>query len=217
MLRGGNPATLELVPSGRARADRLTASPVLHTILAVGRLGRVIFGVLLMGLALSFALSELLGWVRSGPPVEDGTVLLYQVDEEEGEETQRYGVKIRFRARDDGTFRADIMAPHGVRGLNVNERLEPTVERDNAPLEFPTREGRPVEPGLLWLPPDRRVPGMNTLAGLVDGVVGRGRFEVWEVRQETGSVFFDVETGILVGFEVDVGKAKVKARLQGIY
>jgi len=170
-----------------------------------------------MVMVLSFAIPELVRWLSGGPPVEDGTVLIYQVDEETGNENKRYGVKVRFQERKEGVLRADIMTGHGVRSFNVTKTLEPTGELENDPLEFPTESGRAVEPGLLWLPEDRRVPGMNTVAGMVDGVVGRGRFQAWEVKQETGSVFYDQETGILVAFELETGRTKVKGTLQGIY
>lgn len=162
-------------------------------------------------------LPDLFTFALSSNPVEDGTQMLFQVEEQDGKERHRYGVKLRFKERPEGGFRLDIMAPHGVRSLNLDaDSLEPTADRDNDPLEFPTLTGVEVMPAIVWLAPSRRVPGMNCLTGIVTGMEGYGPWQTWQVAHQDGEFYFEVETGMLAGFEVEVGRTKVKARLRSL-
>jgi hypothetical protein len=155
------------------------------------------------------------GW---GHPVEDGTQMLFQVTEEDAKIRQRYGVKARFKARPEGGYRLDINTPHGVRLLNLDEEsLEPTADRDNDHLEFPTLSGVEVRPAMIWLPYGRRGPTLNCLTGVVMGLTSYGSGMAWEVAHQDGTFYFDEETGMLSGFQIQVGHTKIEARLRSLY
>lgn len=162
-------------------------------------------------------LPDLFTFALSSNPVEHGTQMLFQVEEDDGKEKHRYGVKLRFKERPEGGFRLDIMTPHAVRSLNLEaESLEPTADRDNDPLEFPTLTGVEVLPAIVWLHPSRRIAGMNCMAGLVAGMEGFGPWQTWQVAHPDGEFYFEVETGMLAGFEVEVGRTRVTARLRSL-
>ena len=122
---------------------------------------------------------------------------------------------MRFREREQGGFRLDVLSPHGVRSLNLEgDSLQPTADRDNDPLEIVTESGMEVAPAMVWLPPERRTPGKNCLTGLVMGIEGFGGRRAWQVMHPDGMVYFDVDTGILSGFELEYGRTRVSGRLR---
>ncbi len=155
------------------------------------------------------------GW---GHPIEDGTEMLFQVTEEDAKTRHRYGVKVRFKARPEGGYRLDIMADHGVRSLNLDEEsLEPTADRDNDLLEFPTLSKVQVRPALIWLPYARRGPTLNCLTGVVMGLTRFGNSLAWQVAHQDGHFYFNEQTGLLAGFKVQVGHTKIEARLRSLH
>lgn len=174
-----------------------------------------LFAVLVLGV---WVVPELYQLLFSSHPVEHGSRIIYRVKESlgNGSETS-FGVVLRFKERPQGGFQLVIDSPHGVRKLNVLEdTLLPTADRDNDPLEIPTKSGMQARPSMLWLPPDRRAPGKTCIAGRVLGVQSFAGMRAWQVGHPDGLVYFDEETGLLRGFELEYGLATVNGRLRSI-
>lgn len=179
---------------------------------------RAIVTAIVLAIAVAAFWPEWAGLGFGGPPVEDGTRLVFKTVEQTGASTRRYGTQLRFTLKDDKTFRLDIMTQQGVNSLDVfASNLDPTADPDNEPLQFPAvEEGVEVTPGLLWLPPSHRQAGMNTVSGQVMGIGGLGQWRVWKVLHAEGEVYYEVETGLLAGFDLLIARTRVTARLRAI-
>lgn len=175
-------------------------------------------GIALVLLLLFFAVPEVYTLFFSGHPVQDGTEMIFKIDERLGEGAERtYGVKLRFRKKPQGNFRLDVISPHGARSLDVREdSLVPTADPANDELEVATESGMEVRPRMVWLPLDRRVPGKNCRSGLVMGLENFAGRPAWQVMHPDGFVYFQEETGLLAGFELEYGSTKVEGRLRRV-
>ena len=180
----------------------------------VRRIAPLVIGAVFLGWVLFPDIGNLLFGTH---PVEDGTVLVFQIEETTNKLEERYGLRMRFREEADGGFHLDIISPHGARSLKLTDELEPIADPNQDRLEIPIIEkGIHFQPGALWLPYERREAGRNCLAGVVMGIYGYEQWKTWQVMHPDGIVHYEQESGLLVGFEFVIGFTTLKGRLRSL-
>ena len=108
-----------------------------------------------------------------------------------------------------------MKAEHGERLLRVDRHLQPHNMTDA--IEFPLSTGGVLQPGALWLPRGQREVGGMSHAGIVKRIVKYKMFKAIEVEGvEGGARYFELETGLLVGFEVQLNRTEIVGTLMSL-
>lgn len=146
-------------------------------------------------------------------PLQPGGQLVYGVSEVSRVARKAYPVRATLHKRPGDVLELQIASEHGERLVKVDRRLQPLDPIEV--IEFPLAlEEDDVTPGALWLPRADREIGRLSLAGLVRRIVRYKSFLAIEVEGvQEGKLYFEVDTGLLVGFEVKVGRLEVVGSL----
>ena len=148
-------------------------------------------------------------------PLQPGGRMVFGVTEAAGGKSKAYPLRIILHKRPAGFLEVEVKAEHGERLIKVDRQLLPLEPSEN--IEFPLALGGVLEPGALWLPPAERSPGWRSAAGLVRRIVKYKAFKTLEVEGvEGGARYFELDTGLLVGFEVRLRGLEVNGSLLSV-
>ncbi len=147
-----------------------------------------------------------------GAPVGPGQVLAYRVTESGpiGRRAWTLRVVLARAEQDDrllltvrgfGAASPTILVDRGLRPAQPGEFVE-------VPFAF----GQRFYPGLLWLPSEDRRIGKLCAAGRVERLTPFLDATAWEVTGDDGGRrLYDLDTGLLIGFEVTLGQTETYA------
>jgi len=134
---------------------------------------------------------------ESGPgaPVQAGSFMVYNIVETVGPSSIDYEVRVDV-AQNGGVYDLKVTSTRSGSApeqIKVDKSLIPS---DNVIKAF--------DLGRLWLPPEGRAPSKRTACGVVGEKRKYRNWEVWPVDGicglKNGSRFYEVNTGMLVGF-----------------
>lgn len=171
------------------------------------RLAVVVGLLIIVGL---FLIPDFLRDTRT--PLQPGGRLVYGLSEASPRGSKAYPLRVILHKRPAGFLELQVKSEHGERFLRVDSNLQPSNPIDN--IEFPLALGGDLQPGALWISSSERAVGGMSAAGLVRRVVKYKAFKAVEVEGVEGGLrFFEVDTGLLVGFEVKVGRHEIVGSL----
>ncbi|MEM7677275.1 MAG: hypothetical protein AAF449_14840 [Myxococcota bacterium] len=148
-------------------------------------------------------------------PLQPGGRMVFGVSEAAPGKAKAYPLRVMLHERNEGALELQVKAEHGERFILVNRQLQPMNPMEN--IEFPLALGGEITPGALWIPSAEREIGGMSEAGLVRRVTKYKSFKVVAVEGvEGGTRFFELETGLLVGFEIKVGRKEIVGSLLSI-
>ena len=151
-------------------------------------------------------------WQETDAPLQPGGQMIFGVTETAPSSAKAYPLRIMLHKRPAGFLEIQVQNEHGERLLRVDRKLRPFDPTDN--IEFPLAMGGVLEPGAVWIPSNEREIGWLSAAGFVRKVVKYNAFKALEVEGAEGGVrYFELETGLLVGFEVQIGNREIVGTL----
>jgi hypothetical protein len=153
----------------------------------------------------------------AGPtaPVQKGGYLVYAVSVSGPGASDTYDLRISF----DEVTGDGVSITSAAKDAKSNQKLTPNLLSTQGSLEFPLPgSASSLAAGMLWLPPDQRKSGLLTKAGTVDRQRKFDKWDVWEIAGRVGSTvgsrFYEVNTGMLVGFTQSSGAIEVGGKLK---
>ena len=171
------------------------------------RLAVIVGLVIIVGL---FLLPDF--WKDTRTPLQPGGSLVFGISEASPRGSKAYPLRVILHKKPEGILEIQVKSEHGERFLTVDRNLQPADPIDN--IEFPLALGGVLEPGALWISSSERAVGGMSAAGLVRRVVRYKAFKAVEVEGVEGGLrFFEVDTGLLVGFEVKIGRHEIVGSL----
>lgn len=149
------------------------------------------------------------------PPLDEGQAFSYVVAEFLDDTRRNYVLRARMREVADG-LELHMVTPHRTIKVPVDEKLEP-IDEKNLPIEFATvLTGTTAQPGLVWLPSKYREIGMEWRGNETRGVLFKDGHKVIEVTGKDGLPrYYELETGVLVDFRVEVNRVRIRGALVG--
>ena len=148
-------------------------------------------------------------------PLKPGGRIIYGVSEVEPTNRKAYALRVSLFKRPSGFLEIQAKADHGEHLVKVTPDLQPEDLMDA--IEFPLALGGALQPGSLWLQSgDREIGGMS-VAGQVKRIVTYKSHKAYEVEGiDGGNRYFELDTGLLVGFEVTIGRREIVGSLLSI-
>lgn len=157
--------------------------------------------------SIAIGLASLAGLVAFGckskpsevAPVQNGSFLKYSVQQSTmGNNPVGFDVALAFTAQGDDKLQIQFQSTRG---------SEPPITVDRA-LNPDDRTITAFSLGRLWIPTNTRRQGVVTDCGRVDKQRKFLKWEVWDIQgncvRSQGARYYDVNTGILVGFQVSI-------------
>lgn len=148
--------------------------------------------------------------VEDPAPVQTGSYLVYEVVEQSGDRRLVHQVRLDFTVSDD-TIAVNITGPKGKTSATTNRAGEPS----DAALKVELEMFEPFEFGLLYLATKDRRQGVTTPGGKVAKKRKWQGRDAWALQQQGGMLqrFYDVDLGVLTGWNLSSGAGDVSARL----
>ncbi len=154
-------------------------------------------------------------WKDTDTPLRPGARLTFAVSEASARGATAYLLRVRLHKRPAGFLELQVESEHGERLLKVDRKLRPQDMLDT--LEFPLSKNRILKPGTLWLPPSERQIGGMSGAGLVRKARRYATFRALEVEGvDGGQWYFDLSSGILVGFQYTERQHEIVGSLRSL-
>ncbi len=149
------------------------------------------------------------------PPLEEGQAFSFVVAEYQDDTRRNYVLRARMREVEDG-LELHMVTPHRTIKVPVDEKLRP-IDEKNLPIEFATvLTGTTAQPGLVWLPSEYRGLGVEWNGNETRGVLFKDGHKVIEVLGKDGMPrFYELETGVLVDFRIEVNRVRIRGSLVG--
>ncbi|MBK6690112.1 MAG: hypothetical protein IPG45_36950 [Deltaproteobacteria bacterium] len=152
-----------------------------------------------------------------GPPLKQGSVMTYAVTETTAEQERAYTVRFAFIGTADDRVAVQVKSERAERTIKLEKDLAPVLgER----LEITLSGGQKIHPERIWLIPEDRQAGKLSGAGMVGPVQGYKEWRVVPVErndeEETGILYFEMETGLLVGFHFTTADTELLGTLIGL-
>lgn len=150
-------------------------------------------------------------------PLKQGGLLYYKLTEISPTTKRASHLRVRLIEPREQGWLMRMETGHGAEpvDIEVDRALRPALPGEV--LEIPTILGEPLDLGLFWLPPDGRGSGRLSLAGRVEGIVPFEQWRAWDVAGDDGSSrFYELDTGLLVGFEVERRGSRVAGVLSAV-
>ena len=145
-------------------------------------------------------------------PLQPGGRMTFGVTETSPKEAKAYPLRIMLHKRPAGFLELQVKTEHGERLLKVNRKLMPLDPIDT--VEVPMSNGEVLELGAIWIPSSEREVGWMSAAGLVRRIRKYKVFKALEVEGVEGGVrYFELETGLLVGFDITIGRREIVGSL----
>lgn len=153
-----------------------------------------------------------------GPPLKQGSVLTYAATETGAERERAYSVRFAFIGTADDRLAVHVRSEREEKTFKLEKDLEVVAgER----LEIGLSSGQKVHPARLWLPSGERQVGKLGLAGMVGPVQNYRDWRVVPVErnddEETAILYFELETGLLVGFHFTTSDSELEGTLIGMH
>ena len=149
-------------------------------------------------------------------PLKPGGQMMFGVTEITSQAQRSYPVRVYLHSRPGGYLELQVKAEHGEQFIKVDPQLRPQDMTDA--IEFPLALSDEVfQPGALYLPSDERRLQTMSIAGMVRRITNYKNWKALEVEGiDGGSRYFDLDTGLLVGFDVRVGRRELVGSLMSI-
>lgn len=172
-------------------------------------------GVALLGAVTLLACDAFERW--QGPPLKQGSVMTYAVTESSAAKERAYTVRFAFIGTADDRVAVHVSSEHAERTFKLEKDLAPAPgER----LEFTLSGGQKVHPERIWLVPEDRRSGRLSGAGMVGPVQSYKEWRAVPVErnddEETAILYFEMETGLLVGFHFTTTDTELLGTLIGL-
>ena len=153
-------------------------------------------------------------WTETDAPLRPGSRMTFGVSEVSPVGSKAYPLRVYLHRRPGGALEIQVKSEHGERLLKVDRMLRPLDPTET--LEFPLTRDQVVAPGTLWIAGGERVVNGMSSAGLVKRVLRYKSFKAVEVDGVDGKLYFELDTGILVGFEKRFGRHEVVGTLMSL-
>jgi len=152
-----------------------------------------------------------------GPPLKQGSVMTFAATELSGEKERSYSVRLAFIGTADDRVAVQVRSERVERTFKLEKDLVPAPgER----LEITLSSGQKVHPERVWLIPGDRQAGKLSQAGMVGSVQNYKDWRVVPVErndeEETAILYFELETGLLVGFHFTTADTELLGTLIGL-
>lgn len=171
-----------------------------------------ILGPVLMVLAVLAVLGTLWGGLQGRqPPLKLGGRMIYRVEESMQKHKTSYIATVTLVERPDGSIELKVADPHGDRLFPVRPDLQPISAYDV--LDVPISTGETVPVDSFWLTDDQAEQARRSSPRIQP-------WNEWNVRALPSSVagnrLYELDSGVLVGFETKRGHLTIKGRLMAI-
>lgn len=169
-------------------------------------------GLIVIGLLVIATLGTVWGLLQGRqPPLKVGGRLIYQVTESMKTHKTSYTVNVSLVTKATGQLELKIADTHGERSFPVKEDLQPLSAYDVLDIPLSIGEGLPVDS--FWLTDTERKQIIQLGSQIKP-------WHDWRVQSVPSSIngnrLYEVDTGLLVGFEAKRSHLTIQGRLLAI-
>lgn len=162
--------------------------------------------LILVGFLLLACVAFLFDLFSTGMPFRPGQTATYRVTETVAAGKMSYTVRFSLAELEDGKRMLTLNSKYGTRSLAVDEALRPLQPGEQLRLPLSTKQNLAIDG--LWLTREARERSSQLVP------LHQESWGMWRVVKipslSGGDLRYELDTGLLVGFEADLGPVKVE-------